>query len=543
MTEQNHEQAQMVFSMLGRHEDTLSKVCATLEEHGKALTTLAARQQETTQELLLAIKNLSIEIERVATTKSVTERNQVAPQRVEGTTSGIELDRTGLRAVVPHKYAGGEVEDLEAWVFKMERIFRKTGAKEEETKLDLACEGLEGVAFQYFQVQFKAGKLMSWEQLVGELKRRFNHLKSPIQLRLKLMDMKVDTSLEKYVNDFLEIVNRIPDMSEPERIVAFVKGLPARLQKKLLQEKPEGLDEAMELAFINFEKVESWITKKGNQQERSDHKGSKKPETKNKSVSEIKCHGCGEVGHFKKNCPKATKWATQHVNQCLSGREDLVVCEAKVEGELVKAVFDTAATVSMISKSLVEKLNLKEEGSVEIVTPLGRGRVPKISAVKIEVCDSVVEIPVVVGEIEHGLLLGLDWTARTGAYVIPTTRRLVFPTRTIILDNMQEVVSGSMNILAQEEVFLAEVLESEPDVEEDMAWDFTPGDIPKAHTNECMDAEDVREVNKTLEEYRGCFCENIMDLGQPKVAPLEPLEMEKPVYKPPFRRARRRLKC
>ena len=111
----------------------------------------------------------------------------------------------------------------------MERLFHKVGVKEEEMKLDVACEGLEGTAFQFFQIQHKAGKLMSWNQLTADLQRPFNHIKSPIHLRLKLKSVKLGVSREKYFNEFLEIVNKIPDMSASESIVAFIGGLPAKL--------------------------------------------------------------------------------------------------------------------------------------------------------------------------------------------------------------------------------------------------------------------------------------------------------------------------
>ena len=211
----------------------------------------------------------------------------------------------------------------------------------------------------------------------------------------------------------------------------------------------------------------------------------------------------------------------------------------------VKAVFDTAATVSVVSTLVAETLNLKAKDSVVIQTLNGRKEFPKTQAVRIEVFGSVVELPVVVADMEYGLLLGLDWVARTGACIDPSMRRLIFPMRTITLDNNKEVVESSSR--QEQEIFLTEVEGLgmvEPNVEEDMTWNFEQGDMPRAHQSELVGHEDANRINAILEEYRTCFCEDIMDLGNPSINPIEIyLKSERPIYKPPFRRSRREVEA
>lgn len=190
---------------------------------------------------------------------------------------------------------------------------------------------------------------------------------------------------------------------------------------------------------------------------------------------------------------------------------------------------------------MAEKLGLPLEGSVNISTALGEARVPRTKAVRIKVCGSVVEMPVIVTEIKNDVLLGLDWSARTGAFIMPASRKLVFPSREIALDSMEETVR--VRDEESQEIFLTEVHGMEhldSNVEEDMASNFTPREIPHAYPNEWVDIESARRINGILRENQESFCESIMGLGSPNVDPIEiDLKVEKPVYKARFRKSRK----
>ena len=175
MAENNQEMA--LISMLNKHEEQLNKLLGIVEQQAQAVTGLQVVQEGTGRKLQMiadAIQGLMVQ-------PKIGTPQEVATQGTDGKLiKGME--QLSIRTGVPHKFGGGESEDLESWIFKMEKFFHKAGVTEEELKLDLACEGLDGMAFQFFQIQFKAGKLMSWTQLTSDLKRRFNHMKSPIQL-------------------------------------------------------------------------------------------------------------------------------------------------------------------------------------------------------------------------------------------------------------------------------------------------------------------------------------------------------------------------
>ena len=140
----------------------------------------------------------------------------------------------------------------------------------------------------------------------------------------------------------------------------------------------------------------------------------------NDSHSHIKCYGCQEMGHYKRNCPKS-KSNFNAVQFTLSSRPEEEIKDsgnmstvyAKVEGQVIPVLIDSGAAFNCISSNLATQLGIKQLDKVKcplIVLPTGNTVSPiGMTTLSMKFVRDIVEVKfLVINKLAQDCILGAD---------------------------------------------------------------------------------------------------------------------------------------
>ena len=88
-----------------------------------------------------------------------------------------------------------------------------------------------------------AGKEQNWYQVKKLLRATYQKLDTQNKLKEKLLEFNCRGSIEAYTHRFLQLTNKIEDLSEKDKKFHFVKGLPAEAKLEVLRMGEKSLNE------------------------------------------------------------------------------------------------------------------------------------------------------------------------------------------------------------------------------------------------------------------------------------------------------------
>ncbi len=138
---------------------------------------------------------------------------------------------------------------------------------------------------------------------------------------------------------------------------------------------------------------------------------------------------------------KANSEKKHSIYNILMKKQKLLEGKVVVNGKELRAVYDTGATISMMSKKTADALKIQiKECTDTINTADGSHSVLGITDnMLVEVEDIVTKINFYIASVEHfEILLGLNWFEQTNVQVDPANRQLIIPGRMIAIDNEAE---------------------------------------------------------------------------------------------------------
>ena len=382
------------------------------------------------------------------------------------------------------EFHGNEEDNVTNWLYNIESIFSVSIIREDHEKLTYAKTYRRKIAIKNYKA-FEICKRfnVTWQDFKDHMSNKYRPLHHEETIRLKLREMKMDKSesIRSYVNKFQQCIFEIDNMAEKDKIFYFTSGLQDRTKAHVQIQSPKTLDEAIEIA----EKYETFVFNNGNnnknvfssntkkifmhkkarhpfrgkpqrngysKQQKSryvSYDKSKKHDQKNiytkqtESSKDITCYLCNEKGHIKSQCPKNKNKELNVQTRRVSnfslhvGNSNLKLLRywAKINGERVGVVFDTAAECSLVSKDCATKLNLEIFNSNTKIDDSNGGSSTVIGTVGMQTIDlegTKATIELTVTNIKNvDILLGLVWFAETNVIIVLANRQIIIPSKKI----------------------------------------------------------------------------------------------------------------
>ena len=167
---------------------------------------------------------------------------EISLEHVEGSVptvpdrTPVEFRATSIPTSLP-LYGGGEAEDLQNWVILLEDRLLTYHIPQSEW-LNYASMALNGSAASWYldvRIQARLDKVVpfkSWDEFIERLSNHANVQDPAWALRHAIHALRctAPSGVAEYIEAFRRCMNRIRDMSEIDRMFAFMNGLPDSLR-------------------------------------------------------------------------------------------------------------------------------------------------------------------------------------------------------------------------------------------------------------------------------------------------------------------------
>jgi len=230
----------------------------------------------------------------------------------------------------------GKASDLNTWILKMKNYLTMCNTPE-DIWASHGYASLKGLAHEYFTRMLRelpegrSINCITWSDFVAILKQQFDDPYSNDHHLDKLVNLKMKTNLEGYIQEFQETATRIGECPESILVNFFTRGLNAECAKYARLQKPNTVFEAIHIArtFTSItDKTQEITTQRYNPNRHSQFNRPFYPAQpanrfipmeidafqyqKNQRVAnqerqwnrrKIQCFKCQNQGHIARNCP------------------------------------------------------------------------------------------------------------------------------------------------------------------------------------------------------------------------------------------------
>jgi hypothetical protein len=152
----------------------------------------------------------------------------------------------GYKPEGPPKYHGRTGEDVEAWLFQMEEGNRLFPIVDQVQRIRYTALSLRETAAKWYSSMQMTDppQIVDWESFTTKLRQQFVHLDQKWVARNTIYGLKQTGNVRDYSVKFRNLLILIPDMSMPDALDKYIRGL-KDFAWKVWRRKFTNLEEAM----------------------------------------------------------------------------------------------------------------------------------------------------------------------------------------------------------------------------------------------------------------------------------------------------------
>ena len=152
----------------------------------------------------------------------------------------------GVKPPKPKPYHGGPNPDM--WIFSLSVYFAAVGLVQDAQRVAYATALLRGAAMEWWRFKLLHQPPTSWDDFSRALVSQFMPVAAERLARDRLIRLRQDGSVQRYIADFRRLLLRVTDISNADATHRFIQGLRPNLAREVNIRDPDSLDTAMAIA-------------------------------------------------------------------------------------------------------------------------------------------------------------------------------------------------------------------------------------------------------------------------------------------------------
>lgn len=467
------------------------------------------------------------------------------------------------RTSIP-EYHGLPSEDVNSWLFLVEHYFRAHNVAEDKQST-LAGSFLRSSALQWYRRTLsERGEWnhFSFEDFKSGLRMMFLPRNYQQQLRTKLDQLKQGNNMSRYINDFMNIMNQVIEMSEEDRVHYFIRGLSPKTKAEVGYSCPRNLAHAIELAqnfdsnffgnynsnvsSINYPKNDPMeINQVGSNQDKPSSKFNRNNgERDYKSKTSKFCKYCKKNGHLYEDCRKRISNENVKINQSsiYPSESDFIHIDALINDVQATCMIDTGANQSIISEETARRSQLRINPSESKIILADGTRMNILGTTNKTIVQYKHVSPsvsfVVMKNPNHPVLLGMDFLQGIKANIDTINKELILPP--ICCSASTDLTTHDWTL--RERTPQEDEHQTEDDIYLEDMWTSKGKLVEKDNAiqldNVDLSLDEQNRIVQFLERSKNCFATSLKDLGTCKVKKYKlTTTTEQPIFLHPYRKS------